>query len=81
MIDREDSPWYPTMRLFRQTTLGDWDGVFNRMADTLNQILIRARSAASEFSGPFVRWPRSAYEPRAQQLHGPRMHSLAPSGS
>ena len=25
LIDRDDSPWYPTMRLFRQTTLGDWD--------------------------------------------------------
>jgi tetratricopeptide (TPR) repeat protein len=24
MLDRDDSPWYPTMRLFRQTTLGDW---------------------------------------------------------
>jgi hypothetical protein len=35
MADRCDSPWYPTMRLFRQTTLGDWDGVFRRMADAL----------------------------------------------
>jgi tetratricopeptide (TPR) repeat protein len=26
--DREDSPWYPTMRLFRQQSAGDWDGVF-----------------------------------------------------
>ncbi len=25
--DREDSPWYPTARLFRQTRPGDWDGV------------------------------------------------------
>jgi hypothetical protein len=25
MIDRDDSPWYPTMRLFRQTTPGSWD--------------------------------------------------------
>ncbi len=32
---RDDSPWYPTMRLFRQTTLGDWDGVFRRMAEAL----------------------------------------------
>jgi Flp pilus assembly protein TadD len=32
---RDDSPWYPTMRLFRQTTLGDWDGVFRRMTTAL----------------------------------------------
>ena len=37
MTDREDSPWYPTMRIFRQTKLGDWDGVFRRMAVVLRR--------------------------------------------
>lgn len=32
---RDDSPWYPTARLFRQTTAGDWTGVFERMAAAL----------------------------------------------
>lgn len=27
LIDRDDSPWYPGMRLFRQKTRGDWAGV------------------------------------------------------
>ncbi len=36
---REDNPWYPTMRLFRQQRLGDWDGVFTRMARELQQRL------------------------------------------
>ena len=31
-LDRDDSPWYPTMRLFRQTTNGDWSDVFARIA-------------------------------------------------
>jgi len=31
LLDREDSPWYPTMRLFRQETAGDWKSVFLRM--------------------------------------------------
>jgi len=35
MKDREDSPWYPTMRLFRQTRIEDWGDVFQRMAATL----------------------------------------------
>ena len=30
--DRDDSPWYPTMRLFRQTTFGGWPEVFERIA-------------------------------------------------
>jgi Flp pilus assembly protein TadD len=30
-LDRSDSPWYPTMRLFRQPTWGDWDSVVNRV--------------------------------------------------
>jgi hypothetical protein len=34
--DRDDSPWYPTMRLFRQTTPGDWEGVVRRVFDRLN---------------------------------------------
>jgi hypothetical protein len=37
MVHREDSPWYPTMRIFRQTTLNDWDSVFRRMADVLHR--------------------------------------------
>jgi tetratricopeptide (TPR) repeat protein len=32
---REDSPWYPTMRLFRQTQMRDWDSVFDRIAAEL----------------------------------------------
>jgi tetratricopeptide (TPR) repeat protein len=35
MTGREDSPWYPTMRLFRQTKVGQWEDVFDRMARTL----------------------------------------------
>lgn len=34
-IDRPDSPWYPTLRLFRQKTLGDWETVFRQMATEL----------------------------------------------
>ena len=32
MTDRDDSPWYPTMTLFRQRRFGDWDQLFDRMA-------------------------------------------------
>ncbi len=35
--ERDDSPWYPTARLFRQTRPGDWDGVIGRVAEALRQ--------------------------------------------
>jgi hypothetical protein len=38
---RSDSPWYPTMRLFRQSTLGDWHGVIAAMADDLRSLAAR----------------------------------------
>ena len=31
LSQREDSPWYPTLRLFRQKRQGDWDEVFGRI--------------------------------------------------
>ncbi len=35
MSGREDSPWYPTMRLFRQAEEGAWEGVLHRVRDSL----------------------------------------------
>ena len=40
MLGRDDSPWYPTARLFRQTSQGDWQGVFSRMAEALSDLLM-----------------------------------------
>jgi tetratricopeptide (TPR) repeat protein len=36
LLDRSDSPWYPSMRLFRQETDGDWEPVFRAMAERLS---------------------------------------------
>ncbi len=38
MLEREDSPWYPTMRLFRQRAPGDWEGVISRVAAALKDL-------------------------------------------
>jgi hypothetical protein len=39
LLDREDSPWYPTMRLLRQTRPGRWEDVFHRIAEALQERL------------------------------------------
>jgi ADP-heptose:LPS heptosyltransferase len=35
MDDREDTPWYPTMRLFRQREAGDWPELVQRVANAV----------------------------------------------
>ena len=40
MLERQDSPWYPGVRLFRQQKMGDWEEVVARVAKSL------ARAAA-----------------------------------
>jgi tetratricopeptide (TPR) repeat protein len=47
--EREDCPWYPTMRLFRQTSWGSWGDVFARIAAGL-----RRRAATPRAAGPVV---------------------------
>jgi len=37
LLDRSDSPWYPTMRLFRQKSPGDWASVFAEITIALRE--------------------------------------------
>ena len=39
MLDRNDSPWYPTMTLYRQKNLNDWDYVFKLIKEDILKIL------------------------------------------
>jgi hypothetical protein len=43
MLEREDSPWYPTMRLFRQSEPGDWSSVVIRLKQHLEAHVYRLR--------------------------------------
>jgi tetratricopeptide (TPR) repeat protein len=52
LLEREDSPWYPSARLFRQHQRGDWEGVFARVAQALDAVAAASRpsdSADAEF--------------------------------
>lgn len=48
MLDRADSPWYPSLKLFRQKRFGDWDEMFLRVIDRLK---VRARRGHEETYG------------------------------
>lgn len=66
LLDREDSPWYPEMKLFRQTQDGDWDAVFGRMADALRQRLGVAEVTSAVPPAPTFELPVPAKEEPAQ---------------
>jgi Flp pilus assembly protein TadD len=38
LFDREDTPWYPTVRLFRQIRFGSWEEPFRRIAEALTRL-------------------------------------------
>ncbi len=38
LLERSDTPWYPSMRLFRQPNLGDWAGVFTQVTQQLQNL-------------------------------------------
>jgi hypothetical protein len=54
MLDRRDSPWYPAMRLFRQTTPGDWADVFEDIAAELTALLAAGPLRHREGNGQVV---------------------------
>ena len=39
LLDRSDSPWYPSMRLFRQKRAGDWKGVFEEIGAEVRRLM------------------------------------------
>ncbi len=45
MLGREDSPWYPSMRLFRQARPGDWKPVVRQLQRALNALVSRPNPA------------------------------------
>jgi tetratricopeptide (TPR) repeat protein len=47
MLAREDSPWYPTMRLWRQPAPGDWPSLIARLAATLEGVIRQRRPSAA----------------------------------
>lgn len=46
-LAREDSPWYPTLRLFRQSVAGSWEDVVDRITDAATTWRLSARGAGS----------------------------------
>ncbi len=46
LLKRQDTPWYPTMKLFRQQTPGDWDGVIRSVTTALDEWLANKENSS-----------------------------------
>jgi hypothetical protein len=49
LLERSDSPWYPSMRLFRTRSWGDWSGIFDAAA---SELMHQAEMKRSSHSNP-----------------------------
>ena len=63
LTDRDDSPWYPTARLFRQRRRGDWTEVVDRVRTALRERVREPRAADST--------PANAALPTLPEVAGP----------
>ena len=56
MLERDDSPWYPTIKLFRQKEAGEWADVFHNVAEQLRMLV--ANTTPKQGKPPFSCVPR-----------------------
>jgi Tfp pilus assembly protein PilF len=59
LLDRNDCPWYPTMRLFRQQSLGRWSDVFESIAHSLRELVAAAAESRGDPPVPDPSYGRS----------------------
>jgi hypothetical protein len=41
LLDREDSPWYPSIKIYRQPSWGDWDSVMQKVRNDLIEMIVK----------------------------------------
>ncbi|WP_322046498.1 glycosyl transferase family 8 [Paraburkholderia sp. J67] len=52
LLGRDDSPWYPSMRLYRQPRRGDWDSVMQALAADLTRVVTDTRRSTELHTAP-----------------------------
>jgi GR25 family glycosyltransferase involved in LPS biosynthesis len=74
LLDRQDSPWYPTMRLFRQPSPGDWQAVLTQVQAKLQDVLL----GESVVFSPRDRLQPLPIEPTASRSETERLSTTMP---
>lgn len=68
LSERDDTPWYPSMRLFRQPKPGDWDSVFEAARQELAALAARKPRAIPCIKAVEGRWGRCHYFEKDQYI-------------
>lgn len=82
-LEREDSPWYPSMRLFRQKRAGDWEGVVREIVGELEQLAGGSKPPAPRISSKtdLARWSDPANLEAAWNDRARQAASFIPAGA
>jgi len=88
MLDREDNPWYPSLRLYRQTEQGRWANVFDAMRRALGVPSLKSQihlagtlEAAHRFAEALAAFTRAVeLDPTHAPAHAGRARALAALG-
>ncbi|MFH1673061.1 MAG: tetratricopeptide repeat protein [Pseudomonadota bacterium] len=56
LLGREDTPWYPTMRLWRQPEPGDWESVFVKVKEALSELVHKTHVRENMVHGNHIRY-------------------------
>ena len=73
LLGRDDSPWYPTMRLFRQKSAGDWPGLFQEIVEQLKSELADRTEGQAADSTPHI--PLSGFNELVRSRHGMMLYN------
>jgi tetratricopeptide (TPR) repeat protein len=78
MVGRDDSPWYPTARLFRQPRRGDWDAALSEVRTTLRDLYADSGAATLPFvAAPSPSWAELLQLAQEQYARGEATAVLA----
>ena len=73
LMNREDTPWYPTMRLFRQRICGDWRNVFVRVKNALVEFTAQIGSEGMPVSAGSAQLSEQAITDETRDASGLRL--------
>lgn len=72
--DRDDSPWYPSASLYRQTKANDWDSVLQRVRRDLAAAVLKASGRKDPASRRYLKTLPGALTPPARPQSQPAVH-------